>query len=498
MPKPPPPDLGLALTLLREVAGWSQKELAAACGMSPARLCQHERGGRALEREALERIAGLLGFEAEAVEVALFSLRSLRESREEAAWSPAYPSGAERGVANRTAARTAGTAFTLTQAAVLRRVRASRVARAEAEAGRQWAVLQGCTTGERRLLIEISTAYRNWALGVRLGEESTRAAAQNVNLALELAGLAVRAAELAEGDERWRSRLAGRARGFVANVLRVQEKLRASEAEFGAAWKLWDAGAAGDPDRLLPEWRLPDLEASLRRDLREFQAALALLDRSLALAPPDAAGRILLNRASVLEQAGNVAGSVSALRQAAPLLRAGGETRLQWVLRLNLGVNLCHLGRFGEAAEGLPELRKLSAALGNRIDAAKVRWLGGRVAAGLGRRDEARAAFEAARDTYAACEKGLDTALVSLDLALLLLEDGSTAAVREIAVMMAWVFHVEGIEREALAALRLFVEAALQERATLEETRRVVAIVRASEPGLRGPSGARDEHRRPG
>ena len=176
-------------------------------------------------------------------------------------------------------------------------------------------------------------------------------------------------------------------------------------------------------------------------------------------------------------------------------MRAGGKTRLQWVLRFNLGVNLCHLGRFGEAAEGLPELRRLSAALGNRTDAAKVRWLGGRVAVGLSRRDEARAAFEEARDTYAACEKGLDTALVSLDLALLLLEDGSTAAVREIAAMMAWVFQAEGIEREALAALRLFVEAALQERATLKETRRVLAIVRASEPGLRGPSGAPDEHR---
>ena len=124
--------------------------------------------------------------------------------------------------------------------------------------------------------------------------------------------------------------------------------------------------------------------------------------------------------------------------------------------------------------------------------------MAGRVAAkALGRRDEAARRLRGGAETpsSAACEKGLDTALVSLDLALLLLEDGSTAAVREIAVMMAWVFQAEGIEREALAALRLFVEAALQERATLEETRRVVAIVRASEPGHRGPSGAREEPR---
>ena len=477
MPKTAPPPLSLALTFLREAAGWSQREVAAVVGVSAALLSHYEQGRKRVGREVVERIAGAMGFGVEAVELALFAAEGLRGSVEEMPGSPAYPSPAERQVAERAAARVGSAALTMARADVLRRARERRVARAEAAAEGQWRVLEACTSAERRLLIERSAAFRNWALGVRLGEESTRVAGRSVGLAVELAGLALRAAEVAEGDEAWRSRLAGRARGFMGNALRVKGQLRAAEAEIGRAWKLWEAGAAGDPDRILPEWRLPDLEASLRRDLRDFGGALALLERAQALAPAGAVGRILLKRASILEQDGNVAGSVSALRQAAPLIWRGGEGRLRWVLEFNLGVNLCHLGRFGEAEERMPELRRLSAALGNRIDAAKVRWLGGRVAAGLGRREEARAAFEKAREGFAAAEKGLDTALVSLELAVLHLEEGNTAAVRELAAMMAWVFQSEGIERESLAALRLFCEAALQERATVEEARRILSLV---------------------
>jgi hypothetical protein len=59
------------------------------------------------------------------------------------------------------------------------------------------------------------------------------------------------------------------------------------DADSSQGGREWDAGATGDPDRILPEWRLPDLEASLRRDLRQFDRALGLLDRALVLEPPE-------------------------------------------------------------------------------------------------------------------------------------------------------------------------------------------------------------------
>jgi hypothetical protein len=62
-------------------------------------------------------------------------------------------------------------------------------------------------------------------------------------------------------------------------------------------------------------------------------------------------------------------------------------------------------------------------------------------------------------------------------LAILWLEIGRTAEVRDLACGMAWIFASKKIQREALAALSLFCEAARQETATLELTRSVVAKI---------------------
>jgi len=51
--------------------------------------------------------------------------------------------------------------------------------------------------------------------------------------------------------------------------------------------------------------------------------------------------------------------------------------------------------------------------------------------------------------------------------------------VRVLAVGMAWIFEAQGIQREALAALSLFQEAALREAASVDLVRRVIAEVEA-------------------
>jgi hypothetical protein len=70
-----------------------------------------------------------------------------------------------------------------------------------------------------------------------------------------------------------------------------------------------------------------------------------------------------------------------------------------------------------------------------------------------------------------------DAALASLDLAMLGLRAGQTARVRKLAVEMEAVFLAKKIEREALAALSLFWEAAKQETATMELVQRVIAEI---------------------
>lgn len=60
---------------------------------------------------------------------------------------------------------------------------------------------------------------------------------------------------------------------------------------------------------------------------------------------------------------------------------------------------------------------------------------------------------------------------------MLWLEAGRTTEVRELALGMAWIFASKKIDREAVAALRLFYEAARQERATVALARSVIAKI---------------------
>jgi hypothetical protein len=69
---------------------------------------------------------------------------------------------------------------------------------------------------------------------------------------------------------------------------------------------------------------------------------------------------------------------------------------------------------------------------------------------------------------------GYDVALALLEEAVLLLDEERTAAVKELAQELTRVFAENGVHREALAALRLFHEAAEREEATVDLARRVL------------------------
>ena len=86
-------------------------------------------------------------------------------------------------------------------------------------------------------------------------------------------------------------------------------------------------------------------------------------------------------------------------------------------------------------------------------------------------------------------ELTFDYALVSLDLAVLFLEKSLTIEVRTLAEEMLQIFRTQKIEREALAALRLFCDAARREAATVDLARRLVKFLQRAQhdPELRFP-----------
>ncbi len=103
---------------------------------------------------------------------------------------------------------------------------------------------------------------------------------------------------------------------------------------------------------------------------------------------------------------------------------------------------------------------------------------------GLGRPAEAEALYREVRSAFLSLEKGYDAALVSLDLAALLAEQGRTSELKPLAAEIVAAFGIRGVDREALASLLLFQQACAEESVTLEMIRRLAAELRKSRQEL--------------
>ncbi|HEY4562651.1 MAG TPA: hypothetical protein VIJ36_06710, partial [Thermoanaerobaculia bacterium] len=190
---------------------------------------------------------------------------------------------------------------------------------------------------------------------------------------------------------------------------------------------------------------------------------------------PLATARILLNKEHIYEQTGDIQGALAALREAAPSIEEAGDVRLRCVHLFKVVNNLSHLQCYEEAEVHLPQVRELAIQLGNELDLIRVVWLSARVAAGSGRRGEAITDLEQVRRHFTARGLAYDAALASLELAVLYLEEERTVEVRDLACSMGWIFQAQGIAREALAALSLFLDAAQRETATVDLARHIAA-----------------------
>jgi diguanylate cyclase (GGDEF)-like protein len=347
-----------------------------------------------------------------------------------------------------------------------------RVAAERQEAAGLWRRLQGHPAAERRTLLRESRQYLSWAVCELACAESVKAAPRSADRALEYAGLAVEISRLVLVDDLFRRRLEGYAEAHLGNALRVHGDLGGADETFSRALSLWKAGAPGDPE-LLNEARMLGLEASLRIDQRRLVEALDLLAQALAVDRQEETRYLLINRARVLEQLGDYESAIATLRQAALLFDGQEEPRQLCVVRFNLLGNLCHLQRFSEAEALLPEIRVLAQRLGQELDLLRTLWLEGWVAAGLGRRQQAMAILEQVSREFTAREIPFDAAQASLELAILYLEEGRTAEVREVAHELRAILKVQELPREALAALTSFCRSAKKETATVELARQL-------------------------
>jgi tetratricopeptide (TPR) repeat protein/transcriptional regulator with XRE-family HTH domain len=471
----PPPRMSFAFSIVRQSTGKKQKDLAKAAGLTPGMVSKLESGAEEPTPEHAAEVLGTIGVEPERLDVGLFCATLLLPSQSLLPAFPVEPSAAVLRRIEVTAARAGRVAYETALAEYVREARAARAEEDRRQAARLWETLKKRPAAARLALVEEDPRFQTWALVERLCAESVRAAVGVPKVAVKLAELALRVAERVAGAAAWRSLLSGYAWAFLGNARRVASDLPGAEEAFRLAWTLWKEGAAADVG-LLDGSRLYDLEASLLRDRRKMAAALERLDQALALHPAgEGRGRILLIKGFTLEQMGSYQAAVEAFEEAAPWIDRDREPRDFCVLRFNLNVCRCHASRFAEAEAALNELRALTAPA--EQDRLKLRWLEGRIDAGLGRPARALEALSAVRAAFARLENRYSEALVSLELAALYLEQGRTAEVKSLAVQMERIFLDQGVHEEARKALELFRQAVELETVTLALVRSLVAYL---------------------
>jgi transcriptional regulator with XRE-family HTH domain/tetratricopeptide (TPR) repeat protein len=472
--RPTLPPLGKALVILRVIRGWERDDLARAAAVSGEMLASYERAKTKPALPVLDRLIAALGFPPAIFDRCLAFVESAREASR---LHLATGEDALRAQAAEIAARHARLAEEHARLRLDEISAAARLLVSRSLAPAAWAALAACSDQARRGLVQHARQFQTAGLCELVCDMSLAAACDSAERARRLAELAVEIAERLPGSEGWRSRLLGYAGFHLANSLRVDgNDLPAAAAALERARGRWEAGATDDPG-LLNAARVMSLEASLLRAQRRLPEALALLDQALAIDRWGETPSLLLGKARVLFERGDYEPSIGVLSEAVPQIDAEREPRQRCVALDLLLHDLCLLGRHAEAAAKLGELRALGRRLGNRLDLLRLAWLEGKIAAGTGRLEEAIATLERVRETFVALNSSYDVALVTVELAEILVGLGRNAEVRALAQASVPMFRDQGVHVEAQRALELICRAAEEERASAEQLRGVLAYL---------------------
>jgi tetratricopeptide (TPR) repeat protein len=343
------------------------------------------------------------------------------------------------------------------------------------------ALLDRKPSEERADLIEQEESLHTWGLCQLLLRRSLAASRQDPGSAFDLADHAVRlTAHLGLAyDPQWVLGLRARALACRANARRVLGELRSSESDFRKARGCLERSGMED-SRF--EAEVLDLESSLRRDQRRFGSALDLAEQALDLyrkiQDSYGTGKMFLQKAKILEDSHDLEGAIELLRQPEEAIDSEREPHLFATARFNLICCLVRVGRHRDAESLLPEVRTRFQETAQPLDRVRLRWTEGAIAFGLGKDEEAEAAFREVQAEFLSLNMDYNAALVSLDLAVLLSKQGRGAELKRLAVELMSAFEAREIYRESTAVLILFQRACEEERMTAELARQLAGLLR--------------------
>jgi tetratricopeptide (TPR) repeat protein len=350
-----------------------------------------------------------------------------------------------------------------------------------------------CPAERRHLLVTNSRRFHNRMLCERLIEGSYEAGFEDPRHAIEIARLAVLAADQLTVEECGGSEgLAGlriRAWAYLGNACRIHVDLASSEAAFVKV----ESMLSEEEVPLAEKARVLSFLASWRKEQQRFGEASQILDRVAAiyrkLGQWNFLGRTLLQKATVCGEAGDGEGEMALLRRALDLIDPQADPRIFLAARHNLINGLYESGRVREAFALLYHTRPLYLQAGDRVNLVKLRWLEGVIAFGLKRIDQAEAAFREVRASFQDLGLDYDAALAALDLAGVYILQGRSADVSRIAEETLATFQSYNTHREGVAALLVFSNAARMNQAGLDLVRQVSGLLKKTRQrsALRAP-----------
>ena len=364
------------------------------------------------------------------------------------------------------------------------------VAKERASAPGLFVELMKLSLEQQLLLLRNSPRFRTWGLCELLVEQCRETTVQDPGGVENLARLALEVAARLDASY-YRAGLIqdlqARTWAYLGNARRVISDLPSAEEAFLRAETLLRQGSR-DPVELA---LFLDLKASLRRSQRRFDDALQLLRRAVTIflrtGHSHRAGKSLVSMDLIHCYAGHPERGIPILYHAMELIDGDLEPRLRLCAQHNLIQDLAETGRFYEAQKLYRETCPLYREFPEPWAQNRRKWVKAKVSLGLGKSGQAERLFLAARDGFIADHIPYDTALVSLELAILYAREGRTADLRRLSKEMLPIFSSLQIDREALAALSFLQKALKTEQASVELVSRVADFLRRAEhdPGLR-------------
>jgi tetratricopeptide (TPR) repeat protein len=318
----------------------------------------------------------------------------------------------------------------------------------------QWARLAPLSPAQRLTLLRNDRSLCHWGLLRNALDACLQAGKMNPVEAVDIASFALAIAESLDtrlyppgnlNDFRSRALTA------LANAKRAAADFQGSERDFAAARKAMEQGT-GDP---YERANVICHEALLLRDLGEFEAAVDLLDEAFRLYrrvnDTHLCGRVLVQQASSIGFVDPLKGVELARRGLEMLDPKSGDKHLELSARNTL-VHFLNDAGFAEEARVMQEaMRPLYAQFPGVAVQSRMAWLDGLIARNLGDFPTAEKKLRELREVFSRHDFDLELALVSLDLAELLLWSRRSAEaallLREtFPVLVAW-----GLEKDLLA-----------------------------------------------